>query len=99
MLRSLVSLSKGLIGPNAQVRARIAAQEVEVQGVVKGNVEAVERIVLRRNSNVVGDLKMAGVLIEDGASFKGRIDITRLQGGAPPAPTVIAKLPDLPGAG
>ena len=88
-----------VVSPNAQVRARIAAREVEVQGVVNGNVEAIERIVLRKNSKVVGDLKMAGVLIEDGASFNGRIDITRLQGGAPPAPTVIAKPPDLPSAG
>ncbi len=66
-----------VVGPNAQVRARIAAREVEVQGVVNGNVEAVERIILRKNSKVVGDLKMAGVVIEDGASFKGNIDIAQ----------------------
>jgi cytoskeletal protein CcmA (bactofilin family) len=88
-----------VVGPNAQVRARITAREVEVQGVVNGNVEAVERITLRKNSKVVGDLKMAGVVIEDGANFKGNIDITRSQVATPPPPTVIAKHPDLPSAG
>ncbi len=88
-----------VVGPNAQVRARIVAREVEVQGVVNGNVEAVERIILRKNSKLVGDLKMAGVVIEDGANFKGSIEMTRPQGAAPPAPTVMAKPPDLPSVG
>ena len=88
-----------VVGPNAQVRARIVAREVEVQGVVNGNVEAVERIILRKSSKLIGDLKMAGVVIEDGASFKGSIEMTRPQGAAPPAPTVMAKPPDLPSVG
>ena len=82
-----------VVGPNAQVRASIAAREVEVQGVVVGNIEAVERIILRESSKVVGDLKMAGVVIEDGANFKDSIDITRPQRAVPPAPTVSAKPP------
>jgi cytoskeletal protein CcmA (bactofilin family) len=48
---------------------------------VVGNIEAVGRIILRKNSKLVGDLKMEAVLIEDGASFKGSIEMTR-----PPAP-------------
>ena len=88
-----------VVGPNAHIRANIAAREVEVQGVVNGNIVVVERIILRKTSKVVGDLKMAGVVIEDGANFKGSIDITRPQGGAPPTPTVITKPPDLPSAG
>ena len=88
-----------VVGPNAQIHARIAAREVEVQGVMHGNVEVVERIILRKTSKVVGDLKMAGVVIEDGANFKGMIDITRPQGEAPPAPAVIAKPQDSPSAG
>ena len=87
-----------VVGPNAHIRANITAREVEVQGVVDGNVEAVERITLRKDSKVVGDLKMAAVVIEDGASLNGRIDIIRPQGAAPPTPTVIAKPPDLPRA-
>jgi cytoskeletal protein CcmA (bactofilin family) len=88
-----------VVGPNAQIHARITAREVEVQGVMHGNVEVVERIILRKTSKVVGDLKMAGVVIEDGANFKGSIDIAQPQGAAPPAPAVIAKPPDSPSAG
>ena len=83
-----------VVGASAQVRASITAREVEVQGVVVGNVEAVERIVLRENAKVVGDLKTAGIVIEDGANFKGSIAITPPDDEAPPAPTVIAKPSD-----
>ncbi len=87
-----------VVGPNAQVRAAIIAREVEVQGNVNGNVEAAERIILRKNSKLVGDLKMAGVVIEDGAYFKGSIDITRSQAAPPPAPTVVPKPSIVPSA-
>jgi cytoskeletal protein CcmA (bactofilin family) len=80
-----------VVGPNAQIQARITAREVEVQGVMHGNVEVVERIILRKTSKVIGDLKMGGIVIEDGASFKGSIDITQPKGAALPAPAVIAK--------
>jgi cytoskeletal protein CcmA (bactofilin family) len=60
---------------------------------VRRGAPAVERIILRKTSKVVGDLKMAGVVIEDGANFKGNIDITQPQGEAPPAPAVTAKPP------
>jgi len=90
-----------VVGPNGKVRASIGAREVDVQGVVDGNVEATERIILRKNSKLVGDLKMASVVIEDGAYFKGSIDITRPQGAASAAPAVavIPKPPALPDAG
>lgn len=68
------------IGPNAKVRASIRAREVEIYGTVQGNVEASDRIILRKNSRLTGDLKMASVVIEDGAFFKGSIDITQPQG-------------------
>jgi len=42
---------------------------------------------------------MAAVVIEDGASLNGRIDIIQPQGAAPPAPTVSVKLPGLPSVG
>ncbi len=68
------------IGPNGQVQATIRAREVDVHGIVKGNVEATERIILRKNSKLTGDLKMASVVIEDGAYFKGSVDIAQPQG-------------------
>jgi len=88
-----------VVGPNGKVRATIVAREVDVQGIVNGNVEAAERIILRKNSKLVGDLKMASVVIEDGAYFKGSIDITRPQDANSTAPAVIAKPPGLSNAG
>ena len=85
-----------VVGPNGNVRADIGAREVDVQGVVNGNVEAAERITLRKNSKMVGDMKMASVVIEDGAYFKGSIDITLPQAAKSTASSVIAKPPAFP---
>jgi cytoskeletal protein CcmA (bactofilin family) len=74
-----------VIGPNATVHAEIAAREVDLHGIVNGNVVATDRVILRNNSKLVGDLKMASIVIEDGAYFKGSIDITRPQDARPAA--------------
>ena len=65
------------IGPKGKVEAGVKAKEVIIAGSVKGNVDAAERITLRAGANLVGDVKTAGIVIEDGAYFKGGIDITR----------------------
>ena len=71
------------IGPKGKVDANIKATEVVVSGAIKGNVEALSRIVLRNGANLVGDVKTAGIVIEDGAYFKGGIDITRNEAQQP----------------
>lgn len=73
----LESDSRLTVGPNGKAEANIRAAEVVVGGMIKGNVEAVQRIVLRKGANLVGDVKTAGIVIEDGAYFKGGIDIAR----------------------
>jgi cytoskeletal protein CcmA (bactofilin family) len=65
------------IGPKGKAKASISATEVDVSGSIKGNVDASERIVLRKGADLVGDVKTAGIVIEDGAYFKGGIDIQR----------------------
>jgi cytoskeletal protein CcmA (bactofilin family) len=65
------------IGPSGKVSANVKALEVVVQGTVKGNVEAVDKITIQNGANIVGDVKTAGIVIEDGAYFKGGIDIAR----------------------
>jgi cytoskeletal protein CcmA (bactofilin family) len=70
------------IGPNGKVRADIKATEIVVSGNVKGNMEAIERIVLRKGAHLVGDVKTAGIVIEDGAFFKGGIDIAQPKAAA-----------------
>jgi cytoskeletal protein CcmA (bactofilin family) len=65
------------IGPNGKVKANVKAKELVVRGWIQGNVEAVERIVIMTGASIVGDVKTAGIVIEDGAFFKGGIDILR----------------------
>jgi cytoskeletal protein CcmA (bactofilin family) len=65
------------IGPKGKADASITAAEVVVSGSIKGNVDAAERIVLHKGANLVGDVKTAGIVIEDGAYFKGGIDIAK----------------------
>ena len=65
------------VGANGKVRANIKAREVVVFGSVRGNIEVTEKIAIRDNGSVVGDIKTAGISIDDGAYFKGSIDISR----------------------
>jgi cytoskeletal protein CcmA (bactofilin family) len=65
------------IGPNGKVKAAIRARDVVVRGSVQGNVEATDRIAIMNGATIVGDVKTAGIVIEDGAYFKGGIDILR----------------------
>lgn len=65
------------IGRNGRVQANVVAREVEVQGSIQGDIEAREKITIRGNANVIGNLKSASISIEDGAYFKGSIDIVR----------------------
>jgi cytoskeletal protein CcmA (bactofilin family) len=65
------------VGPNGKVKANIKAREVVIFGTVKGNVEVSEKIAIREQGSLVGDIKTAGISIDDGAYFKGSIDIVR----------------------
>jgi cytoskeletal protein CcmA (bactofilin family) len=80
-LEGKLSLQNKLtIGPNSKVKANIKAKEIVIFGTVHGNVEAENRIALRTGATIVGDIKTAGIVIEDGAYFKGGIDISRPDG-------------------
>jgi cytoskeletal protein CcmA (bactofilin family) len=65
------------VGPNGKVRGNIKAREVAVFGSVRGNVEVAEKIAIREQGSLIGDIKGAGISIDDGAYFKGSIDIVR----------------------
>jgi cytoskeletal protein CcmA (bactofilin family) len=65
------------IGPSAKVTADIIAREVAVFGNVKGNLRARDRIEIKKDGSVVGDLTTARIMIEDGAYFKGSIEIDK----------------------
>jgi cytoskeletal protein CcmA (bactofilin family) len=74
------------IGPQANVKAAIQAQDVVVVGVAEGTIEA-QRVELCSHSHLVGDIKTPRISIKDGAHFQGTIEVTR------PASTITAPLP------
>ncbi len=65
------------IGPNGTVKATIKAREVVALGTIQGNVEAADKIEIRKDAKLVGDIRTARIIIEDGAYFKGSIDIVK----------------------
>lgn len=65
------------IGPNAMVKAGIKAQNVVIIGHVEGNVDATGRVELGPQSRVTGDISSARLLIQEGAYFKGKVEIIR----------------------
>lgn len=82
--------NKFVIGKTGKVHADIKAREVDVLGSVRGDIQAREKITIRRDANLVGNLKSATISIEDGAFFKGSIDIVRPAPAPKPAPPVSA---------
>lgn len=87
------------VGPNGRVRANIEARNVIIHGRVDGNIHASDRVDLRKSATLSGDIATARISIEDGAFFKGGIDIQKAEpshkveskpqasaAAAPPAP-------------
>ena len=67
------------IGPNGRVSASVKARELVVLGTIHGNVETTDKIEIRKDAKLVGDIRTARIVIEDGAYFKGNIDIVRAE--------------------
>jgi cytoskeletal protein CcmA (bactofilin family) len=67
------------VGTTAKVTADINARDVVVYGYVKGNIRAKGRVEIKKDGSVIGNLTTAQIMIEDGADFKGSIEI---DGGA-----------------
>jgi cytoskeletal protein CcmA (bactofilin family) len=65
------------VGRNGQVAANIMAREVVVLGKVRGNISASDRVDIRSEGSLTGDVAAARISIEDGAYFKGGIDIRK----------------------
>jgi len=65
------------VGKNGVVSASISAREIVVLGKLKGNVTATDRVDIRAEGALTGDVAAARISIEDGAFFKGGIDIRK----------------------
>jgi cytoskeletal protein CcmA (bactofilin family) len=71
------------IGPNGKIKAEVFAKSVVVLGEVTGNVTASEKVDIRDNGSVDGDIASPRVAIAEGAHFRGSVDMQR-QGAAKP---------------
>ena len=83
------------VGENAEIKGEIKTKSVTVLGKINGNIAVTERCELKTRAHLVGDLKAARVIIEEGATFVGKSEVTLGKAGATPAPTA-AKLADAP---
>ncbi|MFY9753488.1 MAG: polymer-forming cytoskeletal protein [Candidatus Acidiferrales bacterium] len=63
------------VGRSAQLNSEIHAREVVVYGKVTGNIRAEDRVEIKKDGAVIGDVTTARISVEDGAYFKGRIEI------------------------
>jgi cytoskeletal protein CcmA (bactofilin family) len=86
------------VGPNGRLRANIEARNVILHGRVDGDVHATERVDLRKTASLAGNISTARISIEDGAFFKGTIDIQKAEPAGkldtkPPASALAAAAP------
>jgi cytoskeletal protein CcmA (bactofilin family) len=79
------------VGPNAHVSGEITASEVIVFGEVNGNLLASDRIEIKKNGSVIGDLTTSRIMIEDGAHYKGAIEIARKPQSGPNLDALLAR--------
>jgi cytoskeletal protein CcmA (bactofilin family) len=77
------------IGPNGKINAEVFAKAVIVLGVVNGNVTASEKVDIRDNGSIDGDIISPRVAIAEGAHFRGSVDMQRAT-IKPPAPVATA---------
>jgi cytoskeletal protein CcmA (bactofilin family) len=79
------------IGPNARIKAQVFAKSVIILGEVTGNVSASEKVDIRDNGSVDGDIAAPRVAIAEGAHFRGSIDMQK--GSAPKSESKAASAP------
>ena len=63
------------VGPGGRVEAEVRAQSVRICGQFKGSVEAVEKVAIARQADFFGNIKTRRLAVEDGACFKGMIEL------------------------
>lgn len=85
------------VGSNGRIKAQVFAKAVVVLGELVGNINAAERVEIRDNGSVDGDIVAPRVAIAEGAHFRGSVDMQRKGQAAKPAAPVDVR-PPAPGA-
>jgi cytoskeletal protein CcmA (bactofilin family) len=70
-----LGLNSVTVGDGGRVKADITGRIITIEGNVEGNLKAKEQIILRGTATVQGDIKAPRVVLEDGASFRGLVDM------------------------
>ncbi len=65
------------VAPSANLHANVNAREVELRGTIEGQVEAGEKVFIYRGATFIGDLRSAGLIVEDGGYVKGSVDLSK----------------------
>jgi cytoskeletal protein CcmA (bactofilin family) len=81
------------IGPNGKIKAQVFAKSVIVLGEVTGNVTATDKVDIRDNGSVDGDIVSPRVAIAEGAHFRGSVDMQRKASSQPQAASKPAEAP------
>ena len=66
-----------IVGRTAQLNSEVVARDVIVYGKITGNLRAQDRVEIKKDGSVIGDITTTRIMIEDGAYFKGKIEIDR----------------------
>jgi len=82
------------IGRNGQVQASISAREIVILGKVRGNITASDRVEIRVEGSLTGDVTAARISIEDGSYFKGGIELRKPEAKSPVPGTPSTALPE-----
>jgi cytoskeletal protein CcmA (bactofilin family) len=83
------------IGPNGKVKANVSARSAVIQGRLEGNVRAGDRVDLKQSAIVLGDIATQRISIEEGAYFKGGVDIQRETPKMPAKPEAPQSRPEV----
>jgi cytoskeletal protein CcmA (bactofilin family) len=81
------------LGKNANVHGEVKTKAVVVHGTVTGNITVIERAELKASSQLTGDLAAQRIIIEEGATFIGRSEVTPNRGSIPRGSTPGAAAP------
>ncbi len=87
-----------VIGPNGRVRANVFAKDVVIHGTVDGSVTGVNKVELKKSALLNGDIMTQRIVIEDGAFFKGSIDIRKGEPAKAVANAPVASASSVPAA-
>ena len=87
------------VGPSGHVNADVFAKIVQIDGQVRGDITAIEKVIISKSGNVRGNIVAPRMTLEDGAKFKGSIDMDPDEPVVKVAVPAKKTAPKLPGNG